>query len=105
MQGGEAMRHGTLTVEQVRDIIERHSMWTIGNNRCFYNGAYDDIADELNARMGPIMTIPDPMTASVRIVKKWRDNGDGTFTAEWRDITEKLCCPNCGEDVFVNDEA
>lgn len=39
---------GTLTPEQVRDIIERHSMWTIGNNRCFYNGAYDDIADELN---------------------------------------------------------
>lgn len=40
-----------ITAEQVRDIIESHSMWTIGNNRCFYNGAYDDIADELNKRM------------------------------------------------------
>lgn len=41
-----------LTVEQVRDAIERHSAWVIGNNRCFHNGAYEAIADELNAMAG-----------------------------------------------------
>lgn len=41
--------HGTLTAEQVREVIERHSAWVIGNNRCFHDGAYEDIADELNA--------------------------------------------------------
>ncbi len=43
---------GTLTAEQVRDAIERHSAWVIGNNRCFHNGAYEAIADELNAELG-----------------------------------------------------
>ena len=46
-QGG-----GTLTPEQVREVIERHSAWVIGNNRCFHDGAYEDIADELNAELG-----------------------------------------------------
>ena len=43
---------GKLTAEQVRDEIERHSAWVIGNNRCFHNGAYEAIADELNATLG-----------------------------------------------------
>ena len=43
---------GTLTAEQVRDVIERHSMWVNGNNRCFHNGAYEDIAEELNTELG-----------------------------------------------------
>lgn len=43
---------GKLTADQVRDIIERHSMWVIGNNRCFRDGAYEAIADELNATLG-----------------------------------------------------
>lgn len=38
---------GTLTAEQVREAIERHSAWIIGNNRCFHDGAYEEIADEL----------------------------------------------------------
>lgn len=46
----ESIGNGTLTAEQVRDVIERHSMWVNGNNRCFHNGAYEDIADELNSR-------------------------------------------------------
>lgn len=41
--------HGTLTADDVRDLIERHSAWVIGNNRCFRDGAYEAIADELNA--------------------------------------------------------
>ena len=41
---------GTLTAKQVREAIERHSAWVIGNNRCFHDGAYEEIAAELNAR-------------------------------------------------------
>lgn len=41
-----------ITTDQVRDVIERHSAWVIGNNRCFHNSAYEAIADELNAAMG-----------------------------------------------------
>ena len=44
--------NGTLTAEQVREAIERHSAWVIGNNRCFHDGAYEEIADELNAKLG-----------------------------------------------------
>lgn len=44
--------NGTLTAEQVREAIERHSAWVIGNNRCFHDGAYEEIADELNATLG-----------------------------------------------------
>lgn len=44
--------HGTLTAEQVREAIERHSAWVIGNNRCFHDGAYEEIADEMNAELG-----------------------------------------------------
>lgn len=43
--------HGTLTADDVRDLIERHSAWVIGNNRCFHDGAYEEIADELNAKL------------------------------------------------------
>lgn len=43
--------NGTLTTEQVCEVIERHSAWVIGNNRCFHDGAYEAIADELNALM------------------------------------------------------
>lgn len=40
-----------LTADDVRDLIERHSSWVIGNNRCFHNGAYEEIADALNAEL------------------------------------------------------
>lgn len=43
--------HGTLTAEQVRKAIEGHSAWVIGNNRCFHDGAYEEIADELSAEL------------------------------------------------------
>lgn len=45
----KAGNRGKLTAEQVRDVIERHSAWVVGNNRCFHDGAYEAIADELNA--------------------------------------------------------
>ena len=42
--------HGTLTADDVRDLIERHSDASGGNGRDFHNGAYKAIADELNTR-------------------------------------------------------
>lgn len=47
-----------LTADDVRDIIERHSAWVIGNNRCFHNGTYEEIADELNAMLGRGTCVP-----------------------------------------------
>ena len=44
--------HGTLTADDVRDLIERHSDASSGNGRDFRNGAYEAIADELNAELG-----------------------------------------------------
>lgn len=41
---------GTLTADDIRDLIERHSDESGGNGRDFHNGAYVAIADELNAR-------------------------------------------------------
>ena len=43
---------GTLTADDVRDLIERHSDASGGNGRDFHNGAYVAIADELNATLG-----------------------------------------------------
>lgn len=41
-----------ITMDTVRDLIERHSGHVSGNAREFYNGAYAEIADELNAALG-----------------------------------------------------
>lgn len=41
-----------ITMDTVRDLIERHSDHISGNTREFYNGAYAEIADELNATLG-----------------------------------------------------
>jgi len=41
---------GTLTADDIRGLIERHSDESGGNGRDFHNGAYVAIADELNAR-------------------------------------------------------
>lgn len=40
---------GKLTADDVRDLIEHHSDEVGGNGRDFHNGAYEAIADELNA--------------------------------------------------------
>ena len=41
-----------ITMDTVCDLIERHSDHISGNTREFYNGAYAEIADELNAMLG-----------------------------------------------------
>lgn len=42
-----------ITMDAVRDLIERHSDHISGNTREFYNGAYAEIADELKSRVKP----------------------------------------------------
>lgn len=62
IRGGLAKRwntratHGTLTADDVRDLIERHSDASGGNGRDFHNGAYEAIADELNAELGNVVS-------------------------------------------------
>ena len=67
--------HGTLTAEQVREAIERHSAWVIGNNRRFHNGAYEEIADELNAELGSGTCKPTESECSNCGAKVVKDNG------------------------------
>ena len=43
---------GTLTAEQVREAIERHSTETLGCRRQFMERDWQAIADELNAELG-----------------------------------------------------
>lgn len=47
---GTCEERGTLTADDIRDLIERHSDESGGNGRDFHNGAYVAIADELNTR-------------------------------------------------------
>lgn len=50
----ESQESGTLTAEQVKEAIERHSSWVVDTINCFYfnDGTYEAIADELNAEVG-----------------------------------------------------
>lgn len=78
----ENIAHGTLTADDVRDLIERHSAWVIGNNRCFHNGAYEEIADELNAHVGRTCKL-EPLSAL-------------DVTLNMLDQTEWGACSECG---------
>ena len=86
--------NGTLTADDIRDLIERHSDASGGNGRDFHNGAYAAIADELNAELGSGM-------CEMRLL--WCDYEDGecyecsscegmTYTHGW----EPNYCENCG---------
>ena len=50
MTDNRSAERGTLTADDIRGLIERHSDESGGNGRDFHNGAYVAIADELNAR-------------------------------------------------------
>ena len=94
--------NGTLTAEQVREAIERRSAWVIGNNRCFHDGAYEEIADELNAKLGSgtcefSQTTDNPPTCSNC---GWQAD---TYDCNWLDGGEfeydGLFCKQCGAKV------
>ena len=104
-EGGGRM--SAITMDTVRDLIERHSDHIRGNTREFYNGAYAEIADELNAELG---------SGTCECV--WNEQ-DGTFRCSSCDtpITNEISiewpsykvtpirlpnyCPNCGARVGV----
>ena len=97
--------HGTLTAEQVREVIERHSAWVIGNNRCFHDGAYEEIADELNAKLGSgtcEFVIENNMNESEGMGDVWfRCTNCGTCYDYYAyDLLLKMPhCPRCGATV------
>jgi hypothetical protein len=94
-----------LTADDVRDLIERHSSWVIGNNRCFHNGAYEAIADELNATLGRgtcEYVIEDNMNETEGMGDVWfRCTNCGTsydyYADEW--LLRMPYCPKCGCEV------
>lgn len=95
---------GKLTADDVRDLIERHSDAAGGNGRDFHNGAYDAIADELNAALGG---------GECELVYGENDHGDdgwwcqscdGWFAASFRhtgrnNIIVPSYCQQCGKAV------
>lgn len=99
-----ALGNGTLTAEQVREAIERHSAWVIGNNRCFHDGAYEEIADELNAELGSGTCELDYdhhcsncgvcVHERAVLVRKKLDGGLWTVVSKPASF-----CPNCGRRV------
>ncbi len=67
-----------ITMDTVRDLIERHSDHISGNTREFCNGAYAEIADELNAALG--------------------DDGYKQAAEYWKGMYEELLTERIGED-------
>lgn len=85
---GTCEERGTLTADDVRDLIERHSDESGGNGRDFHNGAYKAIADELNTR------------AELTCKPSWVLQGETQTQEFWR------CeCGNCGECFGVEDRS
>jgi len=93
-----AMR-GTLTADDIRDLIERHSDESGGNGRDFHNGAYEAIADELNAHVGRTCKL-EPLSA-LDVALNMLDQ------TEWGACSECGCavpmdarfCNECGKAV------
>lgn len=92
---------GTLTAEQVREAIERHSIETLGCRRQFRERDWQAIADELNATLG---------SGTCELAYGEDDEGyDGWycqscgrwFDAVWRDgrLVEPTRCGCCGKAV------
>lgn len=78
-----------ITMDTVRDLIERHSDHISGNTREFYNGAYAEIADELNSRVERTChkIIPDEMEGYVFCSECGAEIGEYGYPNY---------CPNCG---------
>lgn len=96
---------GTLTAEQVREAIERHSAWAIGNGPIFRDGAYEEIADELNARTE--RTCRDANTrfnawtcseCKCTLLLMFDDYGEPTLNVDGVASVPNYC-PNCGAKV------
>lgn len=77
-----------ITMDTVRDLIERHSDHISGNTREFYNGAYAEIADELNAH------------AERTCEPKWTLQGKTQTQEFW-----SCECGNCGYEFGVENRS
>lgn len=90
---------GTMTADDVRDLIERHSDACGGNGRDFHNGAYVAIADELNATLGrgtchnAAPSYLDFLCSECGFVHYHSDENDSGDGNEWH------YCPSCGAEV------
>ena len=91
---------GTMTADDVRDLIERHSDACGGNGRDFHNGAYVAIADELNATLGRGGGGP-------QVLELLRGGGGGRvkitiFSGELRKCLDAAGLSDCGENDAWN---
>lgn len=85
-----------ITMDTVRDLIERHSDHISGNTREFYNGAYAEIADELNRRAERTCKIIEWYEARDR-----HEIGNNRVRFSCGDIgtCHDKFCPECGARV------
>ena len=94
---------GTLTAEQVREAIERHSTETLGCRRQFMERDWQAIADELNAELGSGTCELHDCDGSFSAVNRpvWRCDC-GAFMTQYIDATtyhKPRFCPNCGARI------
>ena len=73
----------------VRDLIERYSDEMGGNARCFHNGAYARIADELCGRKAE----------TCESARHEFGYGCSVCGASWAGVDDPNYCPNCGRKV------
>lgn len=100
---------GTMTADDVRDLIERHSDACGGNGRDFHNGAYVAIVDELNATLGRGTCHPvtnDNLNESEGTGDAWANCSEcGHLLCVLTDPRSQMpnYCPNCGRRIVEVD--
>lgn len=96
---GEGERMSKITMDTVRDLIERHSDHISGNTREFYNGAYAGIADELNSRAERTCKQEERGWGTEGDhARVWLTCGHDCMVPTVQDLPNY--CPNCGAKVI-----
>lgn len=101
--------NGKLTADDVRDLIERHSDAAGGNGRDLHNGAYEAIADELNAELGSRRC--ENVSKYAKECNHFKcsecgcavEDAEGYYVSvhgkDWEHQLPWSFCPNCGKRV------
>lgn len=99
--GNARAERGTLTADDIRDLIERHSDESGGNGRNFHNGAYVAIADELNARAERTCEIESSYLNDFTVKNMcWYEfEMKCGYKFTWDVMEPPKFCPNCGGEV------
>lgn len=92
------LKGGTLTADDIRDLIERHSDESGGNGRDFYNGAYVAIADELNTALGS-----GECENANDVMKSGEIGFRCSECGSWDDDPHPRFCHNCGRGLLRGD--